>query len=75
MHFLGHVSNEELAAAYEISDLFLCASEHEGFCVPLIEAFHVGIPVVAYAATAIPSTLDGGGVLYYEKDYVRSRRS
>ena len=71
VHFLGHVSNEELAAAYEISDLFLCASEHEGFCVPLIEAFHVGIPVVAYAATAIPATLDGGGVLYYEKDYAR----
>ena len=64
VHFLGHVSNEELAAYYEVADLFLCASEHEGFCVPLIEAFHKRVPVVAYAATAIPATMDGGGVLY-----------
>jgi len=64
VHLLGHVSNEELAACYDIADLFLCASEHEGFCVPLIEAFHEGVPVMAYAATAVPATLDGAGVLY-----------
>ena len=63
VHFLGHVSNEELTAYYELADVFLCASEHEGFCVPLIEAFHMGVPVVAYAATAVPATMDGGGVL------------
>ena len=68
VHFLGHVSDAELAACYEVADLFLCASEHEGFCVPLMEAFHVGLPVVAYAATAIPATMDGGGVLYTDKD-------
>ena len=38
VHFLGHVSNEELTALYDVADLFLCASEHEGFCVPLIES-------------------------------------
>jgi glycosyltransferase involved in cell wall biosynthesis len=68
VHFLGHVSNEELVAYYELADVFLCASEHEGFCVPLVEAFHMGVPVVAYAATAIPATLDGAGVLYTNKD-------
>jgi L-malate glycosyltransferase len=68
VHFLGHVSNEELAAVYDVADLFLCASEHEGFCVPIIEAFQARVPVVAYAATAIPATMDGGGVLYEEKD-------
>ncbi len=68
IHFLGHVTDAELAAYYEVADLFLCASEHEGFCVPLMEAFHVGLPVVAYAATAIPATMDGGGVLYTDKD-------
>jgi len=68
VHFLGHVRNEELTALYDVADLFLCASEHEGFCVPLMEAFHVGLPVVAYAATAIPATMDGGGVLYTDKD-------
>jgi glycosyltransferase involved in cell wall biosynthesis len=70
VHFLGHVSNEELVAYYEIADAFICASEHEGFCVPLIEAFHMGVPVIAYAATAVPSTMDGGGVLVEDKDPV-----
>ena len=68
VHFLGHVRNEELTALYDVADLFLCASEHEGFCVPLIEAFHKRIPVVAYASTAVPATMDGGGVLYDTKD-------
>jgi L-malate glycosyltransferase len=70
VHVLGHVSNEELTAYYEIADVFLCASEHEGFCVPLMEAFHMGVPVAAYAATAVPATMDGGGVLYRDKDPV-----
>ena len=65
--FMGHVSNEELSAFYDVADLFLCASEHEGFCVPLMEAFHKRVPVLAYAATAVPSTMDGGGVLYDTK--------
>ena len=68
VHFLGHVSNEELTALYDVGDLFLCASEHEGFCVPLIEAFYKRVPVLAYAATAVPATMDGGGVLYDTKD-------
>jgi L-malate glycosyltransferase len=68
VHFMGHVTNEELTAYYQLADVFLCASEHEGFCVPLIEAFHMGVPVVAYAATAVPATMDGAGVLYSRKD-------
>jgi glycosyltransferase involved in cell wall biosynthesis len=68
VHFLGHVSNAELSALYDVADLFLCASEHEGFCVPLVEAFYKRIPVLAYAATAVPATMDGGGVLYDTKD-------
>jgi glycosyltransferase involved in cell wall biosynthesis len=68
VHFLGHVTNSELTASYDVADVFLCASEHEGFCVPLIEAFTKGIPVLAYAAAAVPSTMDGAGVLYRTKD-------
>jgi glycosyltransferase involved in cell wall biosynthesis len=68
VHFVGQVSNEELVAFYEIADLFLCASEHEGFCVPLVEAFYKQIPVLAYAATAVPATMDGAGILYDEKN-------
>lgn len=68
VHLIGHVSNEELTAFYDVADVFLSASEHEGFCVPLIEAFHKRIPVIAFAAAAVPATLDGGGVLYERKD-------
>jgi L-malate glycosyltransferase len=68
VHFVGHVTDAELVAYYEVADLFLCASEHEGFCVPLVEAFYKQIPVLAYAATAVPATMDGGGVLFDEKD-------
>ena len=70
VHVLGHVTNEELRAYYEVADVFLCASEHEGFCVPLMEAFHMGVPVIAHAATAVPATMDGGGILYSRKDPV-----
>jgi glycosyltransferase involved in cell wall biosynthesis len=68
VHVRGHVSNEELVAYYTLADVFLCASEHEGFCVPIIEAFHMGVPVIAYAATAVPATMDGGGLLVTTKD-------
>jgi glycosyltransferase involved in cell wall biosynthesis len=68
VHLTGHVSNAELAAFYDIADVFLCASEHEGFCVPLTEAFHMRVPVLAYAATAVPGTMDGGGVLFTDKN-------
>jgi glycosyltransferase involved in cell wall biosynthesis len=67
VHLVGHVSNEELTAYYELADVFLCASEHEGFCVPLVESFHMGVPVIAYAASAVPATMDGAGVLYTDK--------
>jgi glycosyltransferase involved in cell wall biosynthesis len=71
VHLLGQVTNEELTALYDVADAFLCASEHEGFCVPLVEAFYKRVPVVAFAATAVPATLDGGGILYDTRDPAR----
>jgi len=68
VYFTGHITNEQLAAFYDVADVFLSASEHEGFCVPLVEAFYTGVPVVAYAAAAVPWTMHGGGVLYHSKD-------
>jgi L-malate glycosyltransferase len=70
VHFVGHVTDEALVAYYQIADLFLCASEHEGFCVPIVESFYMEVPVIAYAATAVPATMDGAGVLYDDKDPV-----
>jgi hypothetical protein len=62
------VDAAELARLYATADVFLCCSEHEGFCVPLVEAFHAGVPVLALARAAVPATLDGGGVLYDTTD-------
>jgi glycosyltransferase involved in cell wall biosynthesis len=68
VYLTGHVTNAELVAYYDVADLFLCASEHEGFCVPIAEAFYARVPVVARAATAVPATMDGAGVLYEGRD-------
>lgn len=65
--FTGHVDDDDLRACYASADLFLSLSEHEGFCVPLVEAMNYGVPVVAYAAGAVPETLRGGGVLLRDK--------
>ena len=59
----GKVSNAELAAYYRGCDVLACVSEHEGFCVPLLEAMSFELPVVAYAAAAVPETLGGAGIL------------
>lgn len=66
--FTGQVSQGDLIAAYKNADAFLCLSEHEGFCVPLLEAMHFGLPVLAYDSTAISETLNGGGLLLDNKD-------
>ncbi|MGO9341765.1 MAG: glycosyltransferase family 4 protein, partial [Acidimicrobiales bacterium] len=63
----GPTSNEELASTYATASVFVCLSEHEGFCFPLLEAMNHGLPVVAYAAGAVPDTLAGGGVLLSDK--------
>lgn len=65
--FTGHVEDDDLSAYYEVADLFLCLSEHEGYCVPLIEAFRFGVPVMAVDAGAVSETMGGAGVLIREK--------
>lgn len=68
VYFTGHIRFDEILAYYHIADAFVCMSEHEGFCVPLVEAMYFGIPIVAYGSTAIPDTLGGGGLLTDDKD-------
>jgi glycosyltransferase involved in cell wall biosynthesis len=65
--FTGHVDEDDLAAYYKLSHLFLCLSEHEGYGVPLLEAMAAGLPVVAYDAGAVAETLRGAGVLLADK--------
>ena len=66
--FTGPVPDEDLAAFYRWSDAYVSLSEHEGFCVPLVEAMAADVPIVAYAAGAVPETLGGAGLLFAPKD-------
>jgi glycosyltransferase involved in cell wall biosynthesis len=63
VRFLGHVPDAEMFALYEASDVFLSLSEHEGFCLPLIESLIFDLPVVALASAAVPYTLGKAGIL------------
>jgi glycosyltransferase involved in cell wall biosynthesis len=63
----GSVPAEALRAHFGAADVFVCLSEHEGFCVPVIEAMRLEVPVVAYAAAAVPETVAGAGVLLDDK--------
>lgn len=59
----GVVGDETLGRLYRRSDVFVCLSDHEGFCVPLLEAMRAEMPIVAYAAGAVPETLGRAGLL------------
>ncbi len=66
--FTGHIKFPEILAYYHVADVFLCMSEHEGFCVPLVEAMYFGVPVIAYKSCAVPWTLGGSGIVVDSKD-------
>lgn len=67
--FAGHATQTELIAYYRLSHIFLCMSEHEGFCVPLLEAMYFGIPVLAFSSSAVPETMGDAGILFKEKKH------
>jgi glycosyltransferase involved in cell wall biosynthesis len=67
--FTGPVADEDLAAYYRHAAVYISLSEHEGFCVPLVEAMAADVPVLAYAAAAVPDTLGGAGVQFAPKDF------
>lgn len=66
--FTGAVSQAELNACYRCASVFLCMSEHEGFCAPLLEAMHHDLPVLAIDAAAVPETLGGAGILFHDRN-------
>ena len=65
--FAGKVSDEDLHNWYQVSDIFVSASEHEGFGVPLVEAMANGLPVVAYDAAAISEIVGVAGIILNDK--------
>ena len=70
--FPGHISFNAILSYYHTADVFLCMSQHEGFCVPLLEAMYFHIPILARNTTAIPYTLGGSGVLLEDNDPVKA---
>lgn len=65
--FTGQVKFEEILAYYSVADVFVCLSEHEGFCVPLVESMMFDVPVLAYDSCAVGETLGGSGFLLKDK--------
>ena len=68
VEFPGSAPFPELLAYFHSADAFVCLSEHEGFCVPVLEAMEVGLPVVAFAAAALTETVSAAGILLDSKD-------
>jgi glycosyltransferase involved in cell wall biosynthesis len=74
VQILGRVSAAQLSACYASATVYLSMSRHEGFGVPLLEAMHRDVPVVAYGAAAVPETMGGAGVTTLSDDPVEVAR-
>ena len=66
--FVGEVTDHQLKAYYSVADVFLTTSDHEGFCVPLVEAMAMKVPIAAYASSAIPETVGAAGIVWEERN-------
>lgn len=69
--FTGHLPQDEFLAVYRSADAFLSMSEHEGYCLPLLESCLFGLPLLAFDAAAVAETMDGAGILFRDKDPAR----
>ncbi len=69
--FEGFAAPAGLAAYYRIADVYVCPSIHEGYCLPLVEAMHCEVPVIARSAGGMPEAMDGAGVMYSGLDEVQ----
>jgi glycosyltransferase involved in cell wall biosynthesis len=67
----GSVPDDVLSGWYRDADVFVCLSDHEGFCNTVIEAMAADVPVVAYASTALPETIGDAGLLLGDKSPAR----
>ncbi|HEY2331880.1 MAG TPA: glycosyltransferase family 4 protein [Acidimicrobiales bacterium] len=66
--FVGDVPDAVHGAHFRAADVYVSLSEHEGFGVPLLEAMHHRLPIVAYGAAAVPETIGAGGLCLEAKD-------
>ncbi len=68
--FTGHIKFNQILAYYRTADVFLCMSEHEGFCVPLVEAMKFEVPIIAYDKAAVADTMGHKGMIIDDKNPV-----
>jgi len=71
LRWIGRVPLADLVGWYQRADAYICTSEHEGFCAPLLEAMHFGVPILARHAAAIPETLGEAGLTFDDDDPAR----
>ena len=69
VHFITNADDKKLITYYSLADVFITMSQHEGFCVPLVEAMMFKVPIIANNSSAIPYTLGEGGVLINNETY------
>jgi glycosyltransferase involved in cell wall biosynthesis len=67
--FAGHVNSSQWTAYFECASVYVNMSEHEGFCVPLVECMHFGVPIIAHKSSALPETLGGAGMLLRSRNH------
>jgi glycosyltransferase involved in cell wall biosynthesis len=70
--YTGELTQEELTQYYRSADLFLSFSEHEGFFMPLLEAFYFGVPVVARDSAVVGETSGGAACLFEGRDVAQT---
>ena len=68
VHYLGHVSQQQLLDAYRSADVLVLPSRHEAFGMPVVEAMACGVPVIATRAGALPETVAGAGLTFIPDD-------
>lgn len=69
VEFAGRVSFSELKSYYRGSHIFLLLSEHEGFCIPILESQYFKLPIIAYGTSAVKETIGESQLTYDVLDY------
>lgn len=62
--FSGYVSDEELVQLYNLCELYVFPSWHEGFGLPALEAMACGAPVIGANTTSLPEVIGMGVALF-----------
>lgn len=65
--FTGSIPFEEILAYYSLAHIFVCLSEHEEFCSPLLEAMYFNIPILAYNSANVTEVIDGASIVVRDK--------